>query len=374
MAERSVPGRRSTTRRPAWAAAALLPGLAALLFVVACEGDAPGIFHTLATESERDNRNLHDDLTVSAVAGWNGHYYVAAHGMWSRPTDRGSWQEVARPQSRSDSTELPVLAMAQRNGTLCVGTEEGAHYATADPQAPDWRAARGVTGQVVRLITVPSTDGHTGEILAITYRGGLWGLSVSSDDCRSFSAVNLPGAAATEHPYDAFHDGSAYWLTVGNRVYTGAALGGGGLTRDQDAPEVARYRGVLCLDAGRCLFATHDGEIYERSPDGVWERMGQIDPPDDRAQTLPLTVFIKIDDRILIGTQGYGFYQFDVGDRNLDDVRPGPRSTSQLYRAHITVFARPRPGNLVFAGTAVDGLSSIEVATARDDTGTWDWE
>lgn len=371
MAERSVPGRGSTTRRPAWAVAALLPGLAALLFVVACEGNAPGIFHTLATESERDNRNLHDDLTVSAVAGVDGHYYVAAHGLWSRPADRGSWQEVTRPSS--GSTEMPVLAMAQRNGTLCVGTEEGAHYATADPQAPDWRAARGVTGQVVRLFTVPSTDGHTGEILAITHRDGSWGLSVSSDDCRSFSAVNLQGAAATARPYDAFHDGSAYWLTVGNRVYTGAALGGGGLTRDQDAPEVARYRGVLCLDAGGCLFATQDGEIYERSSAG-WELRKQIDPPDDRAQTLPLTVFITIGDRILIGTEGYGFYQFDAGDRNLDDVRPGPRSTSQLYRAHITVFAWPRPGNLVFAGTAGDGLSSIEAATAAEDTGTWDWE
>ena len=76
--------------------------------------------------------------------------------------------------------------------------------------------------------------------------------------------------------------------------------------------------------------------------------------------------------QVLVGTQGYGFYQFTAQDEDLDDVRRGPRSTSQLYRAHVTVFARH--GNLVFAGTAVDGLSSIDVGTAARDTGTWDWE
>ena len=60
---------------------------------------------------------------------------------------------------------------------------------------------------------------------------------------------------------------------------------------------------------------------------------------------------------------------------DLDNVRRGPRSTSQLYRAHVTVFARPGNGKLVFAGTAGDGLSSIDVDTAASrDTGTWDWE
>ena len=60
------------------------------------------------------------------------YYYVAAHGLWSRPIDRASWQEVRRPQS--GSTALPVLAMAERNGTLCAGTEDGVYHADADPR------------------------------------------------------------------------------------------------------------------------------------------------------------------------------------------------------------------------------------------------
>lgn len=364
MAWRRTPGCDTTTRCRAWVRGAHVLGLMTMLFILACEDNAPGIFHTLATESRRDNRNLHDDLTVSAVAAVHGYYYVAAHGLWGRPSERDSWQAVRRP--RSGPTEVPVLGLAQHNDTLCVGTEDGVYYAEADPKSPSWRPASGISGQILRIFGVLSADGDAREILAITGQRGLY----RSTDCVSFSPVNLPdGATATGRPFDAFHDGRSYWLTVGDRVYTGAALSR--LTRDQGAPAEGQYRGILCLGGGRCLFATHDGKIYERNGAG-WVLLGQIEPPDDDLQTLPLTLFTRIDDRILIGTRGYGFYQFDAGDEDLGNVRRGPRSTSQLYRAHITVFARH--DDLVFAGTAGDGLSSIDVATARKDTGTWDWE
>ena len=345
----------------------MVVGLLALLTVVACENNVPGIFHTLATESPRDNRNLHDDLTVSAVVVADGYYYVAAHGLWSRPTGRDSWQEVRRPQS--GSTAMPVLAMAESGGTLCAGTENGVYHADADPQAPSWQRADDISGQILRVFVIPSADSSTtGEILAITRDAGLY---VSDDDCESFSRVTLEGATATGRPFDAFHDGNNYWLTVGNRVYSGDSLGGGSLTPEETPEEAeAEFRGIWCLAGGsRCLFANHDGEIWERDGNG-WKRLGQIELPDDDAQTVPLTLFTQIGNQILIGTRGYGFYQFAV-DHDLDNVRRGPRSTSQLYRAHITVFAHH--GDFVFAGTAGNGLSSIDVSKAND-TGTWDWE
>ena len=353
----------------------MVVGLLALLTVVACENNVPGIFHTLATESPRDNRNLHDDLTVSAVVVADGYYYVAAHGLWSRPTGRDSWQEVRLPQS--GSTAMPVLAMAESGGTLCAGTENGVYHADANPQSPQWRQAGGIFGQILRVFVIPSadrTDGGAREILAITQDAGLY---MSDDDCVSFSPVALEGATETGRPFDAFHDGNRYWLTVGNRVYSGDSLDGDSLMPER-TPEGAQaeFRGIWCLaGVNRCLFANHDGEIYERdgnNDESNWKLLGQIKAPDDDAQTVPLTLFIRIGDKILIGTRGYGFYQFAVQDLDLANVRRGPRSTSQLYRAHITVFAGH--GDFVFAGTAGDGLSSIEVSTAAKDTGTWDWE
>ena len=261
----------------------IVVGLLALLTVVACENTGLGIFHTLATESPRDNRNLHDDLTVSAVVVADGYYYVAAHGLWSRPIDRASWQEVRRPQS--GSTAMPVLAMAESGGTLCAGTEDGVYHAEADPKAPQWWQAGGISGQILRVFVIPNADGSTtGEILAITKAHGLYW----SERLRiALPVVNLPvDAAATGRPFDAFDAGDSgegfprYWLTVGNRVYSGDSLDGGSLMLE-DTPEEAQaeFRGIWCLaGANRCLFANHDGEIWERDGNG-WERLGQIEPP-----------------------------------------------------------------------------------------------
>ena len=78
---------------------------------------------------------------------------------------------------------------------------------------------------------------------------------------------------------------------------------------------------------------------------------------------------------MLVGTEGFGFYEFEITDVELGAVVRGPRSTSQLYQAHVTTFAYfDEDEEIVFAGTAGKGLSSIEVETARKDTGTWDWE
>ena len=338
--------------------------LLTLLLVVACESNVPGIFHTLATESERDNRNLHDELTVSAVAEVDGTYYVAANGMWSRPAAGDSWQAVARP--RSGSTELPVLGMARSGRTLCVGTENGVHRAAADAKSPRWTRSTGVSGQIVRVFAIPRREQ---EILAIAKDREAYEVYLSTNACASFTKVTPGGAAG--RPFDASYDGSRYWLTVGNTVYSGDDL-------RSLAPEVtpqaaeAPFRGIWCFaGGGRCLFANTVGEVWEHDGNG-WERLGQIEPPDDEEPTVPLTVFTQIGDQVLVGTRGYGFYQFAEQDLDLDNVRRGPRSTSQLYRAHVTVFARHR--DLVFAGTAVDGLSSIDIGTAAKDTGTWDWE
>ncbi len=344
-----------------------LPGLlltllsSTLLLVVACESSVPGIFHTLATENERDNRNLPDDLTVSAVAAVDGIYYVAAHGMWSRPAARDSWQAVARP--RSGSSEMPVLAMTQSGGTLCVGTENGVYRAAADPKSPRWLRADGVPGQIVRVFAIL---GGEQEILAITADHEVY---LSTNACEDFIEVTPVGADG--RPFDAFHDGNRYWLTVGNTVYSGADLRS---LAPEDTPQAAeaQFRGIWCFTGGgRCLFANDVGEVWEHDGNG-WELLGQIEPPGDEEPTLPLTLFTQIGGQVLVGTRGYGFYQFAEQALDLDDVRRGPRSTSQLYRAHVTVFARH--GTLLFAGTAGDGLSSIDIGTAARDTGTWDWE
>lgn len=365
MANRAMADR---VRPRAWARGAV--GLLALLAVVACENGSLGIFHTLATESERANRNLDDNLTVGGVVKVGSHYYVAAGGLWRRATGQGSWQVVGRPGSSSEP--LLVLGMARSGETLCAATIDGVHYATADSSAPRWKKAVGVTGQVLRVFAIPGSDD---QIVAITESHDVY----LSTDCESFSKVTLPDGASGR-PFDALLDNGTYWLTVGDQVYRATAQANGSPDREWEsahAPDEGEYRGIWCAtdthaagNTDQCYFANTNGGIYRW--DGTeWHEPREIESPSDNIPMV-LTLFVRIADKVLVGTESFGFYQFDVADVELDGIARGPRSTSQLYQAHITLFADF--GEIVFAGTAGDGLSSIEARAARDETGTWDWE
>ena len=370
--------RRGRCRRGASAVTARALAAAVILVLAGCEG--PGILYTLATEAPRDNNNLPDELTVTAVVSADGHYYVAAGGMWRRPHAGHTWQEVSRPMQEladAEPTELLVLGLAaiaddtSANDTLCAGTERGLFVANAGSK-PNWRRASGVaaTEQVLRVFTIP--DSPDGEILAITqpqedrtaYR------VYQSRDCRSFDAV-APLQDVAGRAFDAVYAFDEYWVTVGDRVYRGATLAGLDVAEEQ--PDGAgRYRGVFLNDArDRLYVADENGNIHWRGRAEPWTS-APIEPPAESVEAVPLTLFAEIRGTILVGTEGFGFYQFPDGQP--DRAVRGARITSQLYEAHITGFARFDGRKIVFAATAVAGLSSIEVDEADGKFGTWDWE
>jgi hypothetical protein len=353
---------------------------AVILVLAGCEG--PGILYTLATEHPRDNHNLPDELTVTAVVSADGHYYVAAGGMWRRPHAGDTWQEVSRPAPDvpgDEAEELLVLGLAASgddtsdDDTLCAGTERGLFVANAGSK-PNWRRASGVaaTEQVLRVFTIP--DSPDGEILAITqpqedrtaYR------VYQSRDCRSFDAV-APLQDVAGRAFDAVYAFDEYWVTVGDRVYRGATLAGLDVAEEQ--PDGAgRYRGVFLNDArDRLYVADENGNIHWRGRAEPWTS-APIEPPAESVEAVPLTLFAEIRGTILVGTEGFGFYQFPDGQP--DRAVRGARITSQLYEAHITGFARfdGDGAGIVFAATAVAGLSSLGVSNADGNFGTWDWE
>ena len=171
-------------------------------------------------------------------------------------------------------------------------------------------------------------------------------------------------------PFDAVYAFGEYWVTVGDQVYRGRTL-------DELAPADRQpdgsggYRGVFRAERSWLYVADKNGHIHS-SGDGETWNSARIEPPAAGADSVPLTRFTEIDGTILVGTEGFGFYQFPDGQP--DRAVRGARITSQLYEAHITGFAQFGDGNIVFAATAVAGLSSIEVDEADGKFGTWDWE
>ena len=364
-------------RRGALAAAARGMGAAAVILALAgCEGR--GIFYTLATEARRDNGNLNDELTATAVVRAGGHFYLAAGGAW-RTVDRDEnrdWQPVARP--RSGGEELLVLGLAAAGNDLCAGTERGLFRAAA-AASPDWKQVAGVDAgeQVQRVFAVPRSP--DGKLLAITITTlgeaqHTYRVYASDADCRSFSPVEGMQDTASR-PVDAAYAFGAYWMTAGAKLYRGETLEE--LVEHEEQPEGGggSYEGVFLNAARDRLYVAGGNGLVHFTTDGnTWtkgeiERQPQPSAADDSA--LALTAFTQIDRTILVGTRDHGFYRFEDGS-SPDDATRGPRLTSQLYEAHVTGFARF--GNIVFAATAGDGLSSIDLSKAGGRLEIWNWE
>ena len=364
--------------------------VAAAVMLAAIAGcDGPGIFYTLATESPRSNRNLPDEATVTAVVSAGSHYYVAAGGMWRRAHAGDTWQPVTRPV-RSGSGELLVLGLAAvaddtLDVTLCAGTAHGV-YRAAPGESPRWSRVPGVPDmeQVLRVFAIPGRSGEipggSGEILAVTQPREdepVYRVYRSDGRCLAFEPV-APLRDVSGLPYDATYAFGEYWVTVGDRLFRGAALDD--LAAAPSQPDGSgRLRGVWLNDAGdRFYVADESGGIHRTEDRGRSWDSARIEPPVDDAEAVPLTLFTQIADTILVGTKGFGFYQF--ADGAPERAARGPRITSQLYEAHVTGFAQFEHldgGSLVriaFAFTAVAGLSSLDIDEVDGNFGTWNWE
>lgn len=361
-------------RRGAAAVVALALAAVMSLALAGCEGH--GIYHALATEAPRANRDLNDGLTVNSVVSAGGHYYVAAGGVWRRAHAQTNWRKVGQPPA---SGGAGVLGLAAAGNTLCAGTERGLFYAGAG-ERPSWQRAAGVasTEQAQRVFAVPGSPGGT-LLLAITAtelteNAHRYNVYASEDGCQTFSAV--PGMEGAGQPSDALYAFDAYWLTAGAKLYRGETLDQLAEHGQQPDGGDGEYRGLFLNDAGNRLYAAGASDFVHFSEDkGATWKKGQIEPPSGVSRAVWLTRFTQIEGIILIGTRDFGFYRFEDGGSPADAVR-GPRLTSQLYAAHVTGFARFGSGDdrIVFAATAGDGLSSINVADAGGRLGTWDRE
>lgn len=377
MGSTEAAARRRGRRRGALAAAVRGFGAAALILALAsCEGH--GIFHTLATEAPRNNGNLNDELMATAVVQAGGHYYVAAGGLWRSPSgrdDNRNWQPVARP--RSGGAELLVLGLAAaRGGVLCAGTERGLFRAAA-AEPPDWQRVPGVAAgeQAQRVFAVPGSPDGTLLAVTITELGEkqhTYRVYASDPDCRSFSPVAAMRDTA-RRPVDAAYAFGAYWMTAGTRLYRGETLDQLAEHDPQPGEDDESFQGVFLNDGENRLYVAGNGFVHFTTDGGTWNK-GEIERQPtaaDDSPPLPLTSFTEIRGTILVGTRDHGFYQFTDGESPESATR-GPRLTSQLYEAHVTGFARFE--GIVFAATAGDGLSSIDLSEFDGRLGIWDWE
>ena len=356
------------TSRTTWGTARITAVGLTVLLLATCSGGVTGIFYTLATQTSRADRNLPNNVAFNVVHAGD-RFYVAAASIWTRPVDGDKWGQVNNPPA--DGGVVTVLSLAYHDGYLYAGFLFAAgadkhsfrlHRAEPEGNSLTWSPSYiDIDGkQVVRLLEAGDT------LLAITKDADAWEL-LRLEDTDRFTAVTLPEAAGRVH--DVAYDGSDYWVTTDDAVYSGDILDDTpDLTKHEpNDPNKRDYVGVVSVE-GRVYVSDNKGNVHWRDGD-EWQQPAEITDDEE-----PLTEFIYLKDRkqVLVGTESLGFYSFKA-DGSPTEVTRHPHFTNEaLYNAHVQRFAylpSGKPEHL-FAITFTDGLFS----TTADNLDNWNQE
>ena len=371
------------TLRTTWGTARITAVGLTVLLLATCSGGVTGIFYTLATQTSRDDRNLPNNVAFNVVYA-GGRFYAATLSLHSTAKIGDKWSTVNHPQ-RSGAEVVNVLSLAYHEdhlyaGFLFDGADEdsfGLYRAEPEPTGNTlkWSPVSGIDKQdkqgkqVVRLLVAGPKRLPT--LLAITREtkdGDTWELHRL--EAGSFTAVNLPEAAGRVH--DVAYDGSDYWVTTDDAVYSGDILDDTpDLTKHEpNDPSERDYVGVVISPEGRVYVSDNKGNVHWHDGD-EWQQPAKITDEEE-----PLTEFIYLEDRkqILVGTESLGFYSFKADDDGSPTaVTRHPHFTNEaLYNAHVQRFAylpSGKPEHL-FAITFTDGLLS----TTADNLNNWNQE
>ena len=373
--------------------------VAAALVATGCELTT-GIFFTLANETEIDDKNLDNELTVSGMVASANAYYVAAGAIWAR--DEWQWCGCSDDDDHTwsllaDDFGEAALVTAMVATTFGAGDQIYAGFFFPDAAAADryglyrWTTPGGTSSatwnevtmasasgseQIVGLFLIP--DGGDGRLAVATAEdtGTVFEYSLHhSTDGTTFSAADFAGSPTLpQRPTAAVWDGSDHFVVAGVHVYSGDITAT--LAQSTLAPHsqngISRpalgYTGMLASAGGQLYVADRQGHVY-RSADGgsSWEQYpNTADDGTDQleiASTLvQFTNFAQKDAIVFVGTHNFGYFTFDDAT-DIDEsgfVRVGEASAPDLSAAAVSGFSTPSGTPTLFVHTAGAGLWSSD--------------
>ena len=154
-------------------------------------------------------------------------------------------------------------------------------------------------------------------------------------------------------------DGAEYWAICGSRLFRGATIDA---LVESDDPSDDKYNDIL-YDSTRNLYylSSNNGNVFRYNPNSdAW------DSPDEEVEiggeAVSFTALAQIQDNILVGTHGYGFFQMLNGTLGSltragdgDGENEGSLIGTDLFDSHVLSFKIAAP-DLVFFCTGGDGL------------------
>ena len=373
----------------------------AIACITACSGGVAGIFFTLATETETGDKNLENELNVSAMTTSGGAYYVGAGSIWVRDVwdwcecaadDDHTWSLLANEFSKPALVTTMVGTTFARNDQLFAGfffptgsTPAARHglFRWTSPgiaTTATWNEvslSAGDDEQIVDVFLVAdgSPDGRLAVVTATEDSSGTfeYGLYHSTDGI-TFAPADFNGSSTLpQRPTAVVFDVTTtnHFVVAGVEVFSGditATLAESTqaphIDADIDQPPLG-YTGALASAGGWLYVGDRQGHVYTSSDGGTsWTDTVQVTISSTVVQ---FTSFAQKGTKIFVGTEGYGYFSFvdatAIDGETLEDflLFRGPEfTTPDLYGGAVTGLTTPSGTPTIFVQTAGVGLWSTE--------------
>ncbi len=305
-----------------------------------------GIFKSLEVESQLDDGELSNDLSVGSLVKQDDTYYIGAGLVYKRGTGDDTWETYEAPAEDYICFQMAVIdSRIYAVFYNTDGTDFRLYYVSGDgfKREDDLKEKK-----VMNLLPVVDASGVTIALFtAVRSSDNAYQLYYRTDSSGDFSKCGIEGASDDEVAHmisdAAFYD-SKIWIVSGNTVYT--SDNGDSFQIENDTPDSdAKYEGLYYAPTLDALFlSTIDGKVFGYK-DGSWGSAGKIDG-DETYRFYDMTELPvgndKYPDRtLLIVGSSNGYYEAvfnepPVENDDLDDINlqtPGldSYSTSENY-------------------------------------------
>jgi hypothetical protein len=354
---------------------------AVLVLVASCTPDGGTIYATIETETKTVDNSLPDTITVRGIVpvAPGGPYYAAAASLY-KGTFSGStmtWSKVTK--TTPPGSLVNAIATDGASGVWVGLITSGSVLGLYGSSAPDTvtftkQADPGATQQQVQAL---SADGNTPANLFAVYdvlSGQDYEYELEYLSAGTWTIDLLGGLVPDPIVGVATKGVGSYFTASGASIYSATTVATGAFSVSQSLGAGDTAQGIFGDVAnGRVFVATKTGGIWYN--DGTWH---QVKAPVINSVTVPfLSVAGPIDlgtnHKYLVGSDGYGYFTFDITAPAASAFTQFADSTIALYSASIsTILVDPTTPTTVFMGTNNAGLwrASFDASTGALTAGT----
>ena len=363
--------------------------------LTACTANGGSIYFVLQNEQQQKPSSLDPHLTAFDVAQLGDSFYLAAGNLYggtasasgtpdwapggsamviTPPVDGAMCNGVVAFQGAADTTPSLYASFMTSSGTegLYKSSGSGADMfkstqaITIDANTPDQQVQKIVVanGRLLVLTAVSNPDATAMSSAPYLY------CVYASQDGATFSPLIDPSVKLTTQITDATFDGTTYYATAGNVLYTGTALPlapFAGPTPPFTSTDV--LQGVYPY-GGNVYVSSEASGIYVLRA-GAWSTIAAVSSgtePSLLGISGPIQGPTLL---LLVGSETNGYYALDVAAGTIARASENALKSLTLYTAAVSKMVIY--GNLVFACTDNQGLWMGAVSTSAS-SGVDSWK